>query len=362
MNERPVTFIIQLGYGKVGTPLVNLVAENRLAILRETGVRLQYAGILRSGSMALAGPDGRCSGWRDRAPGLAPAVLDPVFSRFGLPDTTRYVLVDVTATGQTGPLLLAALEMGIPVVTANKIPLAETEGWFERVQEVSRRDHVAFRYECTVGGSLPVIGTLLDLRRTGDTVYSITALSSSSLSYILGSVNEGISLENAIDGALQRGFTEPNPLIDLAGRDALRKTVILAKTIGLSTGIGDVRQDQLLDHSYPDLDSFRDEGLPRLAERLASIHRPGTVTYYVGTVGSSGTVTLGLRRFPQDSVWGTLVPSENLFLITTERFGNVPVAVRGVGGGPILTAAGVLADIIKAAQQEQGAYAPGISR
>lgn len=358
MTSLHETNIIQLGYGKVGGPLVRLAIENRNRIEDETGVRLRYAAIVRSGSIALG--DGlalqaadRASsfdGWTPRSPGLGMAALDPVFQRYGTPDVAQYVLVDVTATEQTAPLLLEALAMGIPVVTANKIPLAETAGWFERALSASRLGRTPFRYECTVGGSLPVISTLLDLVRTGDVIRSITALSSSSLSCIMGDFNRGLPLDDAIADAIHRGFAEPNPLTDLAGRDALRKTVILAKTMGLPLGIDDVRQEPLLSSEYADFDDFRRHGESQLAARLIAARQPGTVTYYVGMIEAGGSATLQLRSFPQHSIWGTLEPSENLFLFATERFGDIPVVVRGIGGGPILTASGVLADIIKAAQ------------
>lgn len=358
MTRLATTNIIQLGYGKVGSPLVRLATENRNRIEDETGVCLHYAAIMRSGSIALG--DGlalqaadRASsfdGWTPRSPGLSIAALDPVFQRYGTPDATRYILVDVTATEQTAPLLLEALAMGIPVVTANKIPLAEVTGWFERAQSLSRLGHVPFRYECTVGGSLPVISTLLDLLRTGDTIRSIAALSSSSLSCIMGDFNRAIPLNEAIADAMRRGFAEPNPLTDLAGRDALRKIVILAKTLGLPVSIEDVRQQPLLDRDYADFTAFQEGGMKRLAEHLITARQPGMVTYYVGAIEADSSVALELRSFPQSSIWGTLEPSENLFLFATERFGNLPVVVRGIGGGPILTASGVLADIIKAAQ------------
>ncbi|HWQ21538.1 MAG TPA: hypothetical protein VN478_02275, partial [Clostridia bacterium] len=288
--------------------------------------------------------------WTPLAPGMTLDVLDPVFDHFGLPDTTKYVLIDVTATAETGPLLLEALAMGIPVVTANKIPLAETPGWFEQARAASQNARTPFRYECTVGGSLPVISTLVDLMTTGDTVQRIVALASSSLSCIMGDFNRGMPLEAAIADAMRRGFAEPNPLTDIAGRDALRKIVILAKTMGLPTGVGDVDQEPLLDQDYPDFEAFQGEGMARLAARLTAARKPGTVTYYVGSVSADGAVTLGLRSFPQASIWGTLEPSENIFLFSTSRFGDLPVVVRGVGGGPTLTASGVLADVIKAAR------------
>ena len=360
MKTAPTTHVIQLGYGKVGAPLVHLAIENRDHIELETGVHLEYAAVVRSSSVALgddlalraADRGASFDEWTQRAPGMTLDVLDPIFDRFGLPDATRYVLVDVTATAETGPLLLEALGMGIPVVTANKIPLAETPGWFEQARAASHHASTPFRYECTVGGSLPVISTLVDLMTTGDTIQRIVALPSSSLSCILGGFNRGLPLDAAIADAMRRGFAEPNPLTDLAGRDALRKIVILAKTMGLSTSIGDVDQEPLLDQDYPDFEAFQGEGMTRLAAHLTAARQPGMVTYYVGSASADGTVTLGLCSFPQASVWGTLEPSENIFLFSTSRFGDLPVVVRGIGGGPILTASGVLADIIKAAQRQ----------
>jgi len=358
MTAVPEIRIVQLGAGKVGEPLTHLTFENRARVERETGVCLQYAAIVRSNSIAfgdeaassVAGGGVSATTWTQRAPGMTLAVLDPVFDRFGLPDTTRYVLVDVTATAETGPLLLEALGMGIPVVTANKIPLAETPGWFEQARMAGRQARTPFRYECTVGGSLPVISTLVDLMTTGDTIQHIVALPSSSLSCIMGNFNRGLSLDAAIADTMRRGFAEPNPLTDLAGRDALRKIVILAKTMGLPTNIGDVCQQPLLDEDYSDFEAFQGDGMARLAARLTAARQPGMVTYYVGSASADGAVTLSLRNFPQNSIWGTLEPSENLFLFSTSRFGDLPVVVRGIGGGPILTASGVLADIIKAAQ------------
>jgi len=359
VTASPVTHVIQLGYGKVGGPLVQLTVENRTRIERETGVRLKYAAVIRSASailgdeLALGAADRGMSfdGWAPRTPGMTLSVLDPVFDRFGLPDRTRYVLVDVTATAETGSLLLEALDMGIPVVTANKIPLAETPGWFEQARAASQCAHTPFRYECTVGASLPVISTLVDLMTTGDSIQRIVALSSSSLSCILGDFNRGIPMEAAIEDAMRRGFAEPNPLTDLAGRDALRKIVILAKTMGLAASIEDVAQEPLLDQDYASFDAFKGQGMAHLAARLTAARQPGMVTYYVGSASADGIVTLGLRSFPQASIWGTLEPSENLFLFTTARFGDLPVIVRGIGGGPMLTASGVLADVIKAAQR-----------
>jgi aspartokinase/homoserine dehydrogenase 1 len=358
VKTTPVTHIIQLGYGKVGGPLVHLVVENRERIACETGVHLEYAAVVRSTSVAqgddlalrAASRGASFDEWTPRAPGLTLDILDPIFDRFGLPNATRYVLVDVTAAAETGPLLLEALAMGIPVVTANKIPLAETSGWFEQARAASRQARTPFRYECTVGASLPVISTLVDLMTTGDTIQRIVALPSSSLSCILGSFNRGLPLEEAITEAVRRGFAEPNPLTDLAGRDALRKIVILAKTMGLSTSIGDVSQEPLLDRDYPDFAAFRGDGIARLADRLTAARQTGMVTYYVGSASADGAVSLGLRNFHQASVWGTIEPSENIFLFSTTRFGDIPVVVRGIGGGPILTASGVLADVIKAAQ------------
>ena len=146
MKTAPTTRVIQLGYGKVGGPLVHLAVENRARIEHETGVHLQYAAVVRSSSVVLgddlalraADRGAAFDEWIQRAPGMTLDVLDPIFDRFGLPDATRYVLVDVTATAETGPLLLEALGMGIPVVTANKIPLAETPGWFEQARAASQ--------------------------------------------------------------------------------------------------------------------------------------------------------------------------------------------------------------------------------
>ncbi len=343
---RPVE-ILQLGCGRVGSALVALVLEHREAIAAETGLWLRYLGVAGRDRVRWGDPPSRAAlaeGW-ESLPALGDALAR--LASLGRPGSPRRVLVDTTS-GATAPLLTSALASGIPVATANKIPLSGTQDDFDRIMEAAREGGSRIGYECTVGAALPVLRTIAGMRLTGDRILEVHGSLSGTLGYVMHQVSEGVALGDAVREAHRLGYTEPDPRDDLDGMDVARKALILARTMGLRREPSDVERVPLVDPG--------DRSLP-IPEFLAAIGSaggriglpsagPGEVPRYLAEVSEVGIrVGVGLR--PRASVWGSLTGSDNLVSIRSRRYDASPMVIQGTGAGPEVTAAGVLEDLVE---------------
>jgi aspartokinase/homoserine dehydrogenase 1 len=275
------------------------------------------------------------------------------------------VLVDCTAASGMEALYHAAFARGIHVVAANKKPLTLPQSERARLFDASRRAHRGYRYETTVGASLPVIETVKNLVRTGDRVLLIEGSLSGTLGYLSNALTAGDKLSAAVAEARRRGYTEPHPRDDLGGVDAARKALILARELGLDLEFGDVTVEpfvrpELLAHD--DLDAFfaaleREDDA--FEERMSRLRSEGRVLRYLATIEpGSASRTASLRvgpvGVPADHPATRLRGTEAFVAFTTERYREYPLVVQGAGAGGAVTAAGVLADVLALSQTLRG--------
>jgi len=260
------------------------------------------------------------------------------------------VLVDATAADGMIDLYVRALERGIHVVTANKKPLAAAAGERQRLFA----PHAAhLRYEATVGAGLPVIETLKDLVRTGDRVRTIECVLSGTLSFLANELYAGTPLSRAVAIAKDRGFTEPDPREDLGGEDVARKAVVLAREIGLRLETADVELEPFVPAAFLAASSaatlVRD--LERLdvevAARVQRLTARGEKLVYLARIDATGA-SAGPVAVPLDHPAATLGGSSALVAFTTARYDRDPLVVRGAGAGGAVTAAALIADVLKA--------------
>jgi aspartokinase/homoserine dehydrogenase 1 len=267
------------------------------------------------------------------------------------------VLVDCTASDGMSSVYGAAFSRGVHVVTANKKPLAVPWSQREALFESQRSSRCAFRYETTVGASLPVVETLRNLVRTGDRVVRIEGSLSGTLGYLSNEVSLGRTLSSAVREAQSRGYTEPHPRDDLAGLDVARKALIFAREVGIPLELEDVGVEPFVPpellvhesvHAFLEALEAYDVGV---AEHVRRLRERGLVLRYLATVDPRArSAKVGPVAVPLEHPAAGLRGTEALVSFTTERYSDYPLVVRGAGAGGEVTAAGVLADVLAIAR------------
>lgn len=263
------------------------------------------------------------------------------------------IVIDVTASDATVPALDLALRRGYTAATANKVPLAGPQATFDRLTAGGR-----LGYESTVGSAVPVIATAQALMRAADRVDVVRGALSGTLGFLCTGLQAGRPFSALVAEAMQRGYTEPDPRVDLGGMDVARKALILARTLGWRLELSDVQVTGLLPPNYADLSL--DDCLARLPEldagfaaQVAEASARGQVLRYIAEL-AGGRVTVGLQAVPADSAPGLLRSNDNLVAFHTRYYPDTPLVLQGRGAGVDAAAAGVHADIVALAHRKLG--------
>ncbi len=260
------------------------------------------------------------------------------------------IAVDVTASDATVPALELALRRGYGAVTANKVPLAGPQATFDRLTADGR-----LGYESTVGSAVPVIATAQALMRAADRVDVVRGALSGTLGFLCTGLQAGQPFSGLVAEAMRRGYTEPDPRIDLAGTDVARKALIVARTLGWRLEPDDVQVAGLLppEHAGLSLQEWLDR-LPELdvgfAAQVTEASGRGAVLRYIAEL-ADGRVTVGLQAVPADTALGQLRGNDNLVAFHTRYYPDTPLVLQGRGAGVDAAAAGVHADIVALAQR-----------
>ncbi len=264
----------------------------------------------------------------------------------------RMLVVDATASEEVARWYVNWLSTRIGVVAANKRANTLELAYYQKLKALARQ--APYYYETNVGAGLPIISTLQDLIATGDTIRRIEGVFSGTLAYILHGLREGKTFSEAVRHAHEQGLTEPDPREDLSGEDVARKVLILAREMGLSVERDDVEVTPLLSEEWKELSeaAFWEE-LPRRdggwKAQVREARREGEGWQYVGRVDPEQGIQVGLERLPLTHPLSQLQGVENIVMITTDRYAEHPLIVRGPGAGVEVTAAGLFADLLRAA-------------
>ncbi len=333
-----VVEIVQFGVGKVGKSLIKLILSERKRIEKEERIRIVYRGLLRSNSYILGEETEK---YIKEENFNFPKKGKPNLSEFIRKRNT--VFVDVTNSDEITDILIDALKHGANAVTSNKKNLVKSFKIFKSLTDSKGK----FYFETTVGASLPVIKTLLNLMETGDKIKRIVSLPSGSLSFIFHHLNRGKDIAEAIELAMKLGYTEPNPMDDLKGTDILRKTLILARIIGKKIELSHVDFEEFVKSNS--LEDFKKGEIGIFRDRINKMRESGFV-YPVSRI-EGRKVKVSLEVFGKNSEFYNLKPGENIFLIYTKRYNKNPVIIKGIGAGPLITASGVLSDILRVGRE-----------
>ena len=263
------------------------------------------------------------------------------------------VFVDCTASDEIAALYETLLEHNVNVVAANKIATSSSYANYKRLKRIARKKDVKFLFETNVGAGLPIINTINNLINSGDKILKIEAVVSGTLNYIFNQVSKDIKLSDAILMAKEAGYSEPDPRIDLSGKDVVRKLVILAREAGYVVEQDDVVKNLFIPDEYfkGDAEDFIDNVKKlddEFEKRREKIEKEDKHFRFVATL-EDGNVSVGIQEVGRNHPFYSLEGSNNIILITTERYKEYPMEIKGYGAGAEVTAAGVFADIISIA-------------
>ncbi|HEU0027306.1 MAG TPA: bifunctional aspartate kinase/homoserine dehydrogenase I [Ktedonobacterales bacterium] len=355
--HRPEVNIYLAGAGLVGSALLRQMAELAAAPDGDRP-RARLRGLLTSARMLLRenGADlAPASARDDLASQGQPADLGAFTWRILATRLPNVTLVDCTASDDLPARYGDLLRAGISVVTPNKRGPAGALALAARDRQVASRSGARYLYETTVGAALPVISALRDLLATGDEVERIEGVLSGTLSYLFNRFDGAQPFSALVRDAQKRGYTEPDPRDDLGGVDVARKLLVLAREIGLPLELGDVSVEPLLSEEClraPDVGAFYD-ALARDDERMerqrAEAASLGRALRYIARL-EGGAASVELRALGLDSPFARLSGADNMIVFTTRRYHERPLVVQGPGAGAEVTAAGVLADIMRVAR------------
>lgn len=263
------------------------------------------------------------------------------------------VFVDCTASDKVAGLYQKLLDNNVSVVAANKVAASGPYEVYESLKRTAREKGIKYLFETNVGAGLPIINTINDLINSGDRILRIEAVLSGTLNFIFNTLSEKVPLSKAIEMAREAGYAEPDPRIDLSGKDVVRKLVILAREAGYAVEQEDVCKNLFIPNRYFEgsLDEFW-KTIPELDEQFElqrkELAKQDKKYRFVATL-DNGKCNVGLQEVGVRHPFYDLEGSNNIIMITTERYHDYPMIIKGYGAGAGVTAAGVFSDIISIA-------------
>ncbi|MBP3850133.1 MAG: bifunctional aspartate kinase/homoserine dehydrogenase I [Prevotella sp.] len=352
LSEYKVLNLFICGVGTVGSKLIEQIRSQYETLMQRNGLKLNVVGIASS-KAGIFDRDGiDLENYRE-------LLKDPEVQGRNMKDEVlgmnifNSVFVDCTASKEIAALYQTFLEHNISIIAANKIAASSDYDNYLKLKKTARDRGVWFRYETNVGAGLPIIGTINDLRNSGDKILKIEAVLSGTLNFIFNEISANVPFSETVRRAKEQGYSEPDPRIDLSGTDVVRKLVILTREAGYQVEQQDVEKQLFVPNSYfeGNVDDFWKQ-LPALdadfEKRRQQLEAEGKRWRFVATM-EHGKTNVALKEVDRNHPFYNLEGSNNIVLLTTERYKEYPMQIQGYGAGASVTAAGVFANIMSIA-------------
>lgn len=354
LSEYQVLNIFVAGIGTVGGSLLTQIKKQQQKLISQNGLKMNVVGIASSKKMlfSLDGIDLDNYSEELKTNGVE-ASPDLICKEILNMNIFNSVFVDCTANSLISDLYHTLLQSNISVVAANKIAASSSYENYVNLKDTARRRGVKFLFETNVGAGLPIINTMNNLINSGDHIQKMEAVLSGTLNFIFNTISEDIPLSKAILMAKEARYAEPDPRIDLSGKDVIRKLVILAREAGYKVEQNNVIKNLFIPEKYfaGSLDDFW-KTVPELdadfEQKRKTLAAQGKRWRFVATM-ENGICEVGLHEVDNTHPFYDLQGSNNIILITTERYNEFPMMIKGYGAGAGVTAAGVFSDIMSIA-------------
>lgn len=353
LSEYKVLNLFVCGVGTVGGQLLEQIHNQYEELKRTKRLKLNVVGIATS-KKALFNSDGiDLANYRKLLANADESNESKLRDAIIEMNCFNSVFVDCTASKEVAEIYQPLLEHNISVIAANKIAASSSYEKYARLKETALARGVFFRYETNVGAGLPIIGTINDLRNSGDVILKIEAVLSGTLNFIFNEISADVTLSEAVRRAKEQGYSEPDPRIDLSGKDVIRKLVILAREAGYKVEKTDVEAHLFIPDEFFEgsIEEFW-KNLPKLdadfEARRKQLDADGKRWRFVATF-DHGKLSVALKEVDHTHPFYNLQGSNNIVALTTERYREYPMLIQGYGAGASVTAAGVFANIMSIA-------------
>lgn len=341
------------GVGNIGGTLLRQIDDHLDYLEEKRHIKISLTGICNSKSYFFNTDGISPRLWKQemdekRQAGSVNDFIEKAFT-LNLPNS---VFVDNTGSREVPDLYSRLFEKSFSVVTCNKIGNTGKFSSYIINKNISGKFGVDYLYETTVGAGLPIIKTLQDLLISGDEIIKVEAILSGTISFVFNEYKGDRTFAGVVRMAQERGFTEPDPRDDLSGLDFARKMLILARETGMETEFEDIELQPLLpdnclnagsvDDFYRELE-VSENYFRSLKDKAAAENK---VMHYIGIL-HEGKVRTELKMLDSRHPFYNLTGSDNIISFTTNRYLDNPMVIKGPGAGAEVTAAGVLADLVR---------------
>ena len=353
LSEYNVLNLFICGVGTVGNKLIEQIKLQYEELKQNRRLKLNVVGIASSHN-AIFNRDGLdLDNYRELLKNSEPSNTSKLRKEVIGMNIFNSVFVDCTASNEVAALYQDFLVHNISVIAANKIAASSDYGSYIKLKRTALARGVKFRFETNVGAGLPIIGTINDLRNSGDKILKIEAVLSGTLNFIFNELSSKVPFSEAVRRAKEQGYSEPDPRIDLSGTDVVRKLIILTREAGYKIELEDVKKHLFVPDDFfkGSLDDFW-KRLPQLdadfEEHRKHLEEQGRRWRFVAKM-EMGNASVSLQEVSKEHPFYALEGSNNIVMLTTERYKEYPMLIQGYGAGASVTAAGVFANIMSIA-------------
>ena len=353
LSEYKVLNLFICGVGTVGSKLIEQIRSQYEELKEHSRLKLNVVGIASSHNAIFCREGLDLDNYREQLQASEPSSPEKLRDTILSMNIFNSVFVDCTASKDVALLYQSFLEHNVSVIAANKIAASSKYEDYLKLKTTAMMRGVKFRFETNVGAGLPIIGTINDLCNSGDKILRIEAVLSGTLNFIFNAISAEVPFSETVRLAKEQGYSEPDPRIDLSGTDVVRKLVILAREAGYRVEQEDVEKHLFVPEEYfqGSLEDFW-KNLPALdadfEARRKELEAEGKRWRFVATM-DGGKVNVALKTVDRNHPFYNLEGSNNIVLLTTERYKEYPMQIQGYGAGASVTAAGVFANIMSIA-------------
>jgi aspartokinase/homoserine dehydrogenase 1 len=354
LSEYKMLNLFLVGIGTVGKKLLEQIRNQQATLMEQNSLKLRVVGIANSKKILLdrqgLNLDTCIKELKEKGEDSSPRHLCDEILQMNIFNS---VFIDCTASPEIAEIYSELLKNNISVVAANKMAASSSYNNYTSLKDTARQRDVKFLFETNVGAGLPIINTMNDLIISGDHILRMEAVLSGTLNFIFNTLSADIPFSRAIQMAKEANYAEPDPRIDLSGKDVIRKLVILAREAGYKIEQKDVKVNLFIPEKYFEgsLDEFW-KNIKELDDEFESMRkRVEAEKKHIRLVAKMerGACEVGLQEVDRHHPFYELEGSNNIIMISTERYNDYPMIIKGYGAGEDVTAAGVFADIISIA-------------